>query len=93
MLHVYFHPAAKQTNYIGAWRAPFFRGWTPTDYRDVSGMVQPGGEPYDFSVSGTVTDKPGTYSFSVRLDAAQEGVPNGNRITLDIPVMVTAPAS
>ncbi len=56
-------------------------------------MVQPGGEPYDFSVSGTVTDKPGTYSFNVRLDAAQEGILNGNRITVDIPVMVTAPAS
>lgn len=93
MLHVYFHAAAAQTNYIGAWRAPFFRGWTPTDYRDVSGMVRPGGEPYDFSVSGIVTDKPGTSSFSLRLDAAQEGVPNGHRITLDIPVTVISSAS
>ena len=45
------------------------------------------------SISGIVTDKPGTYSFSVRLDAAQEGVPNGSRITLDIPVAVAPPAS
>lgn len=88
MLHVYFHAAAAQTNYVGVWRAPFFRGWAPSDSRDVSGMVRPGGDPYDFSISGIVTDKAGTYSFDIRLDAAQEGVPSGNRITLDIPVTV-----
>ena len=40
------------------------------------------------SVSGIVTDKPGSYSFSVLLDGAQEGVATGHRIVLDIPVTV-----
>ena len=25
-LHLYLHPTALQTNYVGAWRAPFLRG-------------------------------------------------------------------
>lgn len=88
-LHLYLHPAAVQTNYVGAWRAAFLQGWTAQDYREVSGTVRPGDDPYNVSVSGIVTDKPGKYSFSVLLDAAQEGLPGGNRITLDIPVVVT----
>ena len=89
-LHLYLHPAAAQTNYVGAWRAPFLQGWTTKDYREVSGTVRPGDDPYAVSVSGIVTDKPGKYSFNVLLDAAQEGVPDGTRITLDIPVVVTS---
>lgn len=90
-LHLYLHGTAVQTNYVGAWRAPFLQGWTERDYRDVSGSVQPGADPYHVSVSGIVTDKPGTYSFSVLLDGAQEGIPTGNRLVLNIPVTVAPP--
>lgn len=92
-LHVYLHAAERQTNYIGAWRAPFLQGWTEKDYREVSGAVRPGDDPHKVSVSGIVTDRPGTYSFSVLLDAAQEGIPTGNRITLNIPVTIRTPSS
>ena len=88
MLHLYLHAATAQTNYVGTWRAPFLQGWTAKDYRDVSGTVRPGDDEYDVSVSGIVTDKPGSYSFSVLLDGAQEGVATGHRIVLDIPVTV-----
>ena len=88
VLHLYLHGTAVQTNYVGAWRAPFLQGWTERDYRDVSGTVRPGDDPYHVSVSGIVTAKPGTYSFSVLLDGAQEGIPTGNRMVLDIPVTV-----
>jgi hypothetical protein len=88
MLHLYLHAAAGQTNYSGSWRAPFLQGWTPRDYRDVRGTVSAGGEPYDVTVSGNATEVPGTHSFSVLLDGAQEGVPDGTRITLDTPVTV-----
>ena len=89
-LRLYLHAAERQTNYIGAWRAAFLRGWTAQDYRDVSGTVKPGEEPFAVSVSGLVTDQPGAYTFSVLLDGAQEGVPAGNRIVLDVPVEVRA---
>ena len=56
----------------------------------MSGTVRPGDDEYDVSVSGIVTDKPGSYSFNVLLDGAQEGVPTGHRIVLDIPVAVSA---
>jgi hypothetical protein len=87
-LHLYLHPAGRQTNYAGTWRAPFLQGWTASDFRDVSGSVNPGADPYHVSVSGLVTAKPGEYSFSVALDGAQEQVPEGTRITLEIPVTV-----
>src|SRR5688572_9054183 len=45
-LRLYLHAAKQQTNYLGAWRAPFLRGWTASDYRDVSGTVKPGDEPF-----------------------------------------------
>lgn len=93
MLHLYLHAAAAQTNYVGTWRAPFLQRWTAKDYRDVSGSVRPGDEAYDLSVRGIVSGQPGNYSFSVLLDAAQEGVATGSRIVLNIPVTVTAPAS
>ena len=89
-LHLYLHAAKQQTNYLGAWRAPFLQGWTARDYRDVSGTVKAGADPFAVNVSGIVTDKPGTYTFSVLLDGAQEGVPSGNRIVLDVPVEVRA---
>ena len=91
-LHLYLHAAKGQTNYVGAWRAPFLQGWTAKDYRDVSGTVKPGDEPFAVNVSGLVTDKPGRYTFNVLLDGAQEGVPMGNRIVLDVPVEVTETA-
>ena len=89
-LHLYLHAAKQQTNYLGAWRAPFLRGWTAKDYRDVSGTVKPGDEPFEVNVSGIVSDKPSKYTFNVLLDGAQEGVPAGNRIVLDVPVEVRA---
>lgn len=92
-LRLYLHAAERQTNYIGAWRAPFLQGWTASDYRDVSGTVKPGDDPFPVSVSGIVTNTPGSYTFSVLLDGAQEGVPAGNRIALDVPVEVRADGS
>ena len=92
LLRVLFHPAEHQTNYLGAWRAPFLQGWTEKDYRDVAGSVQPGESPYRKSVNGVVTDKPGRYGFNVLLDAAQEGIPAGHRIVVDVPVVVSAAA-
>jgi hypothetical protein len=92
-LRLYLHAAARQTNYVGAWRAPFLQGWTASDYRDVSGTVQPGADPFVVNVNGNVTSKPGRYTFSVLLDGAQEGVPAGNRIVLDVPVEVRAAGS
>lgn len=89
-LRLHLHAAERQTNYIGAWRAPFLQGWTPRDYRDVSGTVKPGEDPFAVNVSGLVTNTPGRYTFSLLLDGAQEGVPAGNRIVLDVPVEVRA---
>ena len=93
MLRLLFHPAERQTNYLGAWRAPFLQGWTEKDYRDVAGAVQPGEAPYRKSVNGVVTDTPGEYGFNVLLDAAQEGIPAGHRIVVNVPVVVTRPAT
>ena len=90
ILRLLFHPAERQTNYLGAWRAPFLEGWTEKDYRDVAGSVQPGESPYRKSVNGVVTDQPGRYGFNVLLDAAQEGIPAGHRIVVDVPVVVSA---
>lgn len=93
MLRLLFHPAERQTNYLGAWRAPFLQGWTEKDYRDVVGTVQPGEVPYRKSVNGVVTATPGTYGFNVLLDAAQEGIPAGHRIVVNLPVVVTRAAA
>ena len=92
-LRLYLHAAEQRTNYIGAWRAPFLQGWTPSNYRDVSGTVAAGADPFVVNVNGNVTNKPGRYTFSVLLDGAQEGVPAGNRIVLDVPVEVRAAGS
>ncbi len=88
ILRLLFHPAERQTNYLGAWRAPFLRGWTEKDYRDVVGTVNQGGPPFRKSVNGLVTDTPGQYSFNVLLDAAQEGIPAGHRIVVNALVVV-----
>ena len=92
MLRVLFHPAERQTNYLGAWRAPFLQGWTEKDYRDVTGTHYNREKPRIASPSmGSSPPKPGRYGFNVLLDAAQEGIPAGHRIVVDVPVLVTAP--
>jgi hypothetical protein len=89
-IYIDLHPAARPTNYIGRWRAPFLQGWTDTEFREVNDSVKPGEKPHQVTVSGIVTRQPGTYSLSVTLQAAAEGSPTNAPISLSIPVTVFA---
>jgi hypothetical protein len=89
-LRLHLHSAGQKTNYLGVWKAPFLQGWKLSDYRELSGTVEPGDRPFDIGVSGVVTSQPGKYTFSVRLEAAQEGVAGGRSLGLDVPVVVTS---
>jgi hypothetical protein len=87
-MYLHLHAAAMTTNYLGVWKAPFLQGWKPSDYRELSGVVEPGDDPHAISVSGLVTSTPGESTLSVRLEAAQEGVAGGRTLSLDVPVIV-----
>ncbi|CAN5765065.1 hypothetical protein BH18ACI5_BH18ACI5_22380 [soil metagenome] len=89
-IYIDLHSAAGPTNYVGTWRAAFLDGWKDTDYREVNDSVKPGEKPHQLTVSGIATRQPGRYSFSVTLEAAQDGTPTTTPISLNIPVAVFA---
>jgi hypothetical protein len=91
-IYIDLHSAAGPTNYVGTWRAPFLNGWTAADYREVNDSVKPGEKPHQITVSGIGTRQPGQYSFTVTLEAAQEGGPTSTPISINIPVDIYATA-
>lgn len=87
-VHLYLHAAAQPTSYLGFMRVPFVEGSEQREAREVSATVSPGSQAVGATVSGNVTSKPGSYTFSISLDATRSGVPTPQRIAQQIPVTV-----
>lgn len=86
-VHLYFHSTGSETKYSGFVRIGFF-----SDAATASGLnplitVKPG-DVGNQSVVGIVTDKPGTYTFSVDITAVMNN--GGERhVREDVPVVVS----
>lgn len=87
-VHVYLHAAAQETSYLGAMTLPFIEGTERDIGREVTATVPPRSRPVGMTVTGRVTSKPGSYTFSVSLDANQPGMATPQRIAVRVPVVV-----
>ena len=66
-LHFYFHPASIDTRYGGTIRLGFFSNSSQELKPDLT--VKAGDEAGNHSVIGIVTDRPGTYTMGVAVEA------------------------
>jgi hypothetical protein len=87
-VHLFVHPAAQPTSYLGFMRAPFFEGELDRKLGEVNATVEPNSRPVGATVIGRPTSKPGTYALTISVDAVQPGAPNPMRISQDVTVVV-----
>jgi hypothetical protein len=88
-VHLYFHSTASETKYTGFVRIGFFSDAASASGATPQITVKPGDVGRQ-SVVGIVTDKPGTYTFSVDITAVMAN--GGERqVREDIPVVVSRP--
>jgi hypothetical protein len=89
-VQLHLHAASTHTNYLGVMETPFVDG---VKTREISQTVPRGSQPVSSLLSGRVVDTPGTYPLTISLDATQAGVDTPIRITQQVPVVVSAPAT
>ena len=89
-VHLYLHATANQTSYLGLMETPFVDG---VEEREISITVPRGSQPVSSLLSGRVIDATGTYPLSIALEATQTGADTPIRITQQVPVVVSAPAT
>jgi hypothetical protein len=85
-LHLYLHAASQPTSYLGFMRLPFIEGSEQRKGGEVNAGVAPGSQPVGATVSGSVTSKPGSYTFSIALDATQPKMATPQRIAQEVVV-------
>jgi hypothetical protein len=85
-VRLYLHAANAQTNYLGVMTTPFVDG--AASEREISLTVPRGSRPVSSFLSGRVTDKPGTYTLNIGLDATRATSDNPVRIAEQHPVIV-----
>ena len=68
-VRLFLHAADTQTNYLGVMNTPFVDGGASE--REISLTVPRGSRPVSSFLSGKVTDKPGTYTLTIGIDATQ----------------------
>jgi hypothetical protein len=83
-LHIYYHPAATETKYVGSIRIGFFD--QPHEINP-NLTVKPGEKPGNQSVADFVSSKPGTYKTSFAVDATS--TPTGQTQSIREEVSVT----
>jgi hypothetical protein len=83
-VHIYYHPAATETKYVGTVRIGFFD--QPHEINP-NLTVPPGGKPGNQSVSDFVSSKPGAYTTSFAVDATS--TPSGQKQSIREEVSVT----
>ena len=83
-VHLYFHPAATETKYVGTVGIGFFEGSTPHEVKP-NVTVKPGAAVARSSVAGIVSSTPGTRALTIAI-VADSGKPQ--QIQEQIPVRV-----
>jgi len=87
-VQLFVHAAAQRTSYVGFMRASFFEGEVGGRLGEVNATVNPGSRPVATTVVGRVTSKPGSYTLTISVDAAQGGGANPVHISDEVPVVV-----
>jgi hypothetical protein len=87
-VHLYLHAASQPTSYLGFMRLPFIEGSEQRKGGEVNASVAPGSRPVGATVSGGVTSKAGSYTFSIALDATQPTMATPQRIAQEVVVTV-----
>jgi hypothetical protein len=72
-VHLYFHPASKETRYAGTVQIGFFEGATPHELKP-NVTVKPGAPVARSSVAGIVSSTPGTRALTIAI-VADSGTP------------------
>ena len=90
-VRLFLHAANSQTNYLGVMRTPFVDG--AVSVREISLTVPRGSRPVTSFLSGKLTDKPGTYSLNIALDATQASSGAPVRIAEQHAVLVNVTAA
>jgi len=90
-VRLFLHAANSQTNYLGVMRTPFVEG--AVSVREISLTVPRGSRPVSSFLSGKLTDKPGTYSLNIALDATQASSGSPIRIAEQHAVLVNVTAA
>ena len=68
-VHLYLHPSAIETRYVGTMRVGFMNGSPEPHDTRVNSTVKPGSSPVNVSVTGLVTSRPGIYPMTLALTA------------------------
>ena len=86
-VHLSLHAAKAETRYLGLMRTPFLMAREDPHVGEVSVTVPPGSTPVNKSVTDAATQKPGSYSLTITLDALQQGQ-LVDRIQATVPVTI-----
>ena len=84
-VHLYYHAAATEMKYTGTVQVGFFN--SPLELRP-NFTVKPGASPGNQSVVGIVSDKPGTYSLTIGIDATPTPAGASQQIRQQVRVIV-----
>ncbi|MEO8256269.1 MAG: hypothetical protein ABI868_02885 [Acidobacteriota bacterium] len=84
-VHLYYHPAATETKYAGTIQIGFFS--TALDLKP-DFTVKPNASPGNQGIVGIVSAKPGTYPFTIAVDATPTAVGAPSQIRQQVQVVV-----
>ena len=84
-VHLYYHPAATETKYDGSIEIGFFSTALALKPRFT---VKPGASPENQGIVGIVSDKPGTYPFTIGIDATPTPAGSARQIREQVQVIV-----
>lgn len=70
IVHLYLHPAAVETKYVGSIQVGFLNGSSNDRHEaKVDSTVRPKDPPANVTLTGVVTQKPGVYTMAISLEA------------------------
>jgi hypothetical protein len=84
-VHLYYHPASAETKYEGPIQIGFFS--SPLDLKP-SFTVKPTASPENQSIVGIVSDRPGTYPFTIGIAATPMPTGAARQIREQVQVIV-----
>jgi hypothetical protein len=87
-LHLYLHPAAGETTYVGVAQVGFFAGEASAHRLDVKATIKPGEEPRRSMIYDRLPMKPGTYTMEIDLVATETSSPQKREIRDRVNVIV-----
>lgn len=87
-VHFYYHGAGKGTTYAGSLRVGFFPGPAASQIFQANATATKAEAIVNQSVTGVVTETPGTYALSLSLTATATDTGDRRSVAAEIPVVV-----